>query len=322
MGANYEIFLPNKPCESPIPKLDKFHEVWKNNAEWRELALAKRGGKQHERLSEHTQDLKPLELGDNVMVQNLLGNNPKRWDKRGVVLEVLPNRQYKIKMDGSNRVSLRNRKHLRKFKPIVSEPQSLFSRTPASVSLPKKTSPLPRIIPEPISANHEVISPPEQTLPQLMHRDSGIVEQSPVPATPQPQVRQPAPVENNTPVAAPPIPAQMYTPPMVVSSTPVYQTPLVYTPISTAPSSSSDQFVPRRSGRSTQGQTSRYKNYATGSEYDESTAGIGSIPDYYNNEGQFLYAVQLPPGFEQISALWTGNQWIQWVNPLAAGGDS
>ena len=124
------------------------------------------------------------------------------------------------------------------------------------------------------------------------------------------------PVQNNTPVTAPPIPAQMYTPPMVVSSTPVYQTPLVYTPISTAPSSSSDQFVPRRSGRSTQGQTSQFKNQVTGGEYDESTAGLGFIPDYHSNRGQVLYAMQLPPGFEQILAMWTGNQWIQWEEEI------
>ena len=60
----------------------------------------------------------------------------------------------------------------------------------------------------------------------------------------------------------------------------------------------------------------------TGGEYDESTAGLGFIPDDYSNGGQVLYAIQLPPGFEQISAMWNGNQWIQWVNPLAAGGDS
>ena len=101
-----------------------------------------------------------------------------------------------------------------------------------------------------------------------------------------------------------------------------YQTPLVYTPISTAPNSSGDQFLPRRSGRSTQGQTSRFQSYVTGGEYDESTAGLDYIPGYYSNGGQVLYAMQLPPGFEQISAMWTGNQWIQWVNPLAAGGDS
>ena len=255
------------------------------------------------------------------MVQNLLGNNPLRWDKRGVIIEVLPNRQYRVKMDGSKRVSLRNRKHLRKFKPIVSEPQSLEFGSPTSVSLPKKTSLLPEtLIPEPSSVCHEVPPPLEPALPQLLHRDSEIVEQSPSPATPQPPRRVPLPMQNNTPVTAARTPAQINTPPMVVSSTPVHQTPLVYTPLSTAPDSASNQFSPRRSGRSTQGQTSRFQSYVTGGEYDESTAGLDYIPDYYNNGGQVLYAMQLPPGFEQISAMWTGNQWIQ--NPLAAGGDS
>ena len=62
--------------------------------------------------------LPPLELGDHVMVQNQTGNQPLRWAKRGVVVEVLPYRQYKVRMDGSRRISLRNRKFLRKFIPI------------------------------------------------------------------------------------------------------------------------------------------------------------------------------------------------------------
>ena len=211
-GRKLRDFLPNKPCESPIPELHKFHEVWRNNAEWRELALARRGGKQHERLSEHTQDLKPLERGDNVMVQNLLGNNPKRWDKRGVVIEALPHRQYKIKMDGSNRISLRNRKHLRKFKPIVSEPQSLPFGNPTPVSLPRTILPSPEVISEPRSVWHEVRPPSEQDLPQLMYRPSENVYQPLAPTTPQTPAKRPVPVQNNTPVTAVHTPAQMNTP--------------------------------------------------------------------------------------------------------------
>ena len=60
------------------PRLGNFHEIWRTNAEWRQLELARRGGKQHERLSGHTKEVKQMEVGDNVMVQNLLANNPNR----------------------------------------------------------------------------------------------------------------------------------------------------------------------------------------------------------------------------------------------------
>ena len=41
----------------------------------------------HDRLQKGTKELPPREIGDNVMLQNQLGNKPKRWDKRGVVVQ-------------------------------------------------------------------------------------------------------------------------------------------------------------------------------------------------------------------------------------------
>ena len=38
-----------------------------------------------------------------------------KWDRTGVVVEVLPYDQYRVKVDGSGRVSLRNRQFLRKL---------------------------------------------------------------------------------------------------------------------------------------------------------------------------------------------------------------
>ena len=48
------------------------------------------------------------------MVQNQAGNNALRCSRRGVVVEVLPNRQYRVRMVGSRRI----RKFPRKFTPI------------------------------------------------------------------------------------------------------------------------------------------------------------------------------------------------------------
>ena len=61
-------------------------DKWHKEENWRELALAPRSSKIHEQLDQHTKELQSLEVGDQVIVQNQLGNNPKRWDKRGVVV--------------------------------------------------------------------------------------------------------------------------------------------------------------------------------------------------------------------------------------------
>ena len=47
----------------------------------------------------------------------LEGNKPLRWDRTRQVVERLENKQYLIKHDGSGRVLLRTRGHLKKIKP-------------------------------------------------------------------------------------------------------------------------------------------------------------------------------------------------------------
>ena len=95
--------------------------VWQKLAVERENDLATRSTIDQERWSSHTHDLPPLRVGDHVFIQNQTGNYPKRWDRRGVVIEVLQYHQYKVRVDGSRSVTLRNRQYLRKFKPYLPE---------------------------------------------------------------------------------------------------------------------------------------------------------------------------------------------------------
>ena len=83
-------FLPAQPC------LSTPHPAWVNAAECRETALASR--------------LQPMQLGDNVAVQK---NRNKRLDRTGTVVEILPSRQYQIRMVGSGRITMRNRRFIR-----------------------------------------------------------------------------------------------------------------------------------------------------------------------------------------------------------------
>ena len=72
-----------------------------------------------ERFTEHTVRLQPLKVGDRVFIQNQTGNLPLRWDWTNLVIEVKQFDQYAVRVDGSGRVTLRNRKILRKVDKII-----------------------------------------------------------------------------------------------------------------------------------------------------------------------------------------------------------
>ena len=44
--------------------------------------------------------------GDNVFLQNLTGNHPRRWDRKGKVNECKEYDQYLVKVDGSGWTTL------------------------------------------------------------------------------------------------------------------------------------------------------------------------------------------------------------------------
>jgi hypothetical protein len=95
----------------------KPHITWQETLALREGALRNRHMRGAEQWSEHTKRLPPLVVGDHVRLQNQVGLNPKKWDYTGVVVEVRQFDQYVIRVDGSGRVTLRNRRFLRKYEP-------------------------------------------------------------------------------------------------------------------------------------------------------------------------------------------------------------
>ena len=103
-----------------LPGRYKPHDTWRQTLAAREEALRNRHMKSHERWSEHTKQLPPLRVGDFVVrIQNQIEHHPKKWDKTGTVIEVRQFNQYVVRVDGSGRVTLRNRKFLRKYAPVV-----------------------------------------------------------------------------------------------------------------------------------------------------------------------------------------------------------
>ena len=112
------------------------HSTWRETLQAREEALRCRHMKVCERLSEHTKHLCPLKVGDYVRIQNQTGPYPKKWGKTGVVIEVRQFDQYVVRVDGYGRITVRNRKFLRKYVPVV----------PNHTTMPPIVPPSPEIL--------------------------------------------------------------------------------------------------------------------------------------------------------------------------------
>lgn len=119
--ASPALIVFGRPIRDPIPiPMGRYcpHPTWTETLINREKALAKRHSREHEKWREHTRSLLLLRIGDHVYLQNLIGNHPKRWERTGTIVEVRQFHQYVVKIDGSGRLTLRNRQHLRKFTPF------------------------------------------------------------------------------------------------------------------------------------------------------------------------------------------------------------
>ena len=108
-GRNVRDFIP------VLPYKYEPRQEWSLLQEDRERAFARKLHHDGTRLAIGTKKLPPLSVGDKVLVQNQTGRAPNKWDKSGVILECKPHDQVNVRMDGSRRVSLRNRRFVRKI---------------------------------------------------------------------------------------------------------------------------------------------------------------------------------------------------------------
>ena len=133
--------------------MSRVNQGWKEAWIAKEDALKARMAKQVERLQANAHVLKPLQVGDIVRIQNQTGSHPNKWDKTGTVVQVGQNDQYIVKVDGSWRLTLRNRKFLRKMIPRGLDDQENKLASPSSLP----ASNLPPSFPVPLitDANKE-----------------------------------------------------------------------------------------------------------------------------------------------------------------------
>ena len=142
------------------------HSTWREILDHREAAMAKRHVAHHEAWSEHTTRLPPLKVGMKVFVQNQVGNKPRRWDKTGVVMECNEFDQYVVKMDGTGRLTRRNRKFLRRLTPITRKPlpkeeTSLQPTPPPTLTQVPAGPPVPRVVPQTTLQREDVVEIPQ-----------------------------------------------------------------------------------------------------------------------------------------------------------------
>ena len=190
-GRPIKDFLPIKPGNfSPS-------EVWVDCREKRELAMKSRFARNLERWSEHTRNLSPLSLGQKVLIQNQhgAGKIARRWDRSGTVIENLGFNKYRIRVDGSGRVTDRNRQFLRQFSSVTPpEPGPVPTVSPPTLPVPTQSVPPVSV---PTATDLQTPSPPTPSPPSDDDTDNFVTP----PSSPE---AAPAPVPTQTPL--PPTP--------------------------------------------------------------------------------------------------------------------
>ena len=183
------------------------HPTWRDTLSAREEALRNRHHKISERLSEHTRHLPPLKVGDHVRLQNQTGPHPTKWDRTGLIIEVRQFDQYVVRVDGSGRVTLRNRRFLRHYTPVITrEPLAMLpgpSIPPQAKQLPASSQavqpsnpgmqPSDRVIP--------ARQPPDNATPPVVQTPPKTPTEFITPSTPEVPRAQPADGEKTVPPA-------------------------------------------------------------------------------------------------------------------------
>ena len=189
-GRNLRDFLPSPQTRyKPQPE-------WIMLREDREKALAKRAVSNMEKLDRNCRVLPKLAVGDSVLVQNQVGNHPSRWDITGVVVEIRDHDQYVIRVDGSGRMTLRNRKFLKKITPYSMTKH--FKTSDPPVDKPNPSPVQPELVTEPLEVRPEpqeevapapAASEPAEPLPEV------VTTPEPEPAAPRRSARASQPTD-------------------------------------------------------------------------------------------------------------------------------
>lgn len=187
-----------------IPGRFRPSEVWLDTRNNREAALRHRHARALETLSSHTKQLPPLRVGDHVRIQNQTGTEHRKWDRTGVVVEVRQFDQYVIKVDGSGRVTLRNRKFLRSFIPYSTSsrsaavPPAAHATSPGIIrSLQRLVSPADHLDDTSVLPRQPASAADQHVTIEMPHGHTTHPPIADVPATPPPAATPTAPTNQH-----------------------------------------------------------------------------------------------------------------------------
>ena len=93
-----------------------YQRNWREAWARKERAIRSRYRKSIPRLNFNSRIIPPLKAGDRCLIQNQHGNYPRKWERSGTITKVLPFNKYELKVDGSGRLTIRNRKFIRRLK--------------------------------------------------------------------------------------------------------------------------------------------------------------------------------------------------------------
>ena len=194
---------PLRDSFSFVNRLEKFlnphiRPLWRQAWAAKEEALRTRITRTTESLNAHSRPLRPLTLGERVFLQNQQGPNPTKWDRSGVVVESAGHDQYRVKVDGSGRITLRNRRFLRAYTPTT---PSIRSQQPTASQLPTSSADqYPNVVqaPAPLSPltparPTQVNSPNLDAQSRDLQLPTSPDEDSSMPPTPPPLPPEPVP---------------------------------------------------------------------------------------------------------------------------------
>ncbi|KAK3702077.1 hypothetical protein QZH41_014766 [Actinostola sp. cb2023] len=117
---------PLRDSLSFVNRLEKFSNphvrpLWRQAWAAKEEALRTRISHTTESLKAHSRPLRPLAIGETVFLQNQRGPTPNKpsMEHGRSYLWAPGHDQYQVKVDGSGRLTLRNRRFLRAYKPVT-----------------------------------------------------------------------------------------------------------------------------------------------------------------------------------------------------------
>ena len=157
-GRQLRDALPSVPSGlTYVERYGKPQSVWDDIRRQREISHSRKQAEVVERYDRDKHPLTPLLVMDSVSIQNQHGAHPLRWDRTGHVVERLANRQYMVKCDGSGRVLLRNRAHLRKIDPSTRKSSSIDHPSPTSRK--DAIGPAPLHVPDQLQDGTHILPP-------------------------------------------------------------------------------------------------------------------------------------------------------------------